>query len=47
LITEMWIWERWPPVEREKEREKREATIGGLNTPGSTPDRTFSGTVGL
>jgi hypothetical protein len=29
--------------EREKEREKREATIRSLNTPGSTSDRTLSG----
>jgi hypothetical protein len=32
-----------PPVEREKEREKREATVGGLNTLKSALDRTLSG----
>jgi hypothetical protein len=40
---EVWIWERWPIVEREKEREKRDAMVGGLNTPESAPDRTLSG----
>jgi hypothetical protein len=36
-----------PPVEREKEREKREATVGGLNTLKSALDRTLSGLAGL
>jgi hypothetical protein len=32
---------------REKEREKRGATIGGLNSTGSAPNRTLSGLDGL
>jgi hypothetical protein len=31
----------------EKEREKREATVGGLNTLGSASDRTLSRLAGL
>jgi hypothetical protein len=33
------------PVVREKEREKREATGEGLNTPKFALDRTLSGTA--
>jgi hypothetical protein len=32
---------------REKEREKREATVGGLNSTGYAPDRTLSGLAKL
>jgi hypothetical protein len=40
--SEVRFWERWPPVVCEKEREKREATVGGLNTPESALDWTLS-----
>jgi hypothetical protein len=46
-LLKVRFWERWPPVVREKEREKREATVGGLNTLGSASDRTLSRLAGL
>jgi hypothetical protein len=39
---EVRFWERWPPVLREREREKREAAVGGLNSTRSALDRTLS-----
>jgi hypothetical protein len=35
------------PEVREKEREKREAMVRGLNSTGSAPDQTLSGLDGL